>query len=142
MKLFFDANVIFSAAHRDEGRAQSLVAMARAGACELLTSTHALEEARRNLRLKSSGFEIRLESLIAQATVVPEAPAVIVAWAREQGLPPNDAPILAAAVHAGAGLLVTGDERDFGRLFDRVLRGTRIATPAKALDIVLKAAGA
>ncbi len=141
MKLFLDANVIFSAAHRDEGRSQSLVALARAGACTLLTSAHALEEARRNLRLKSSGFEPRFEALIALATVVPEAPAVIVAWAREQGLPPNDAPILAAAIHAQANLLVTGDTRDFGQLFDQELRGTRIVTPAKALDVVLKAAG-
>lgn len=142
MKLFLDANVIFSAAHRGQGRSQSLVALARAGACTLLTSAHALEEARRNLRLKSSGFENRLESLVGLSTVVAEAPAILVAWAKEHGLPPNDAPILAAAVHARADLLVTGDGRDFSHLFDRVLRGTRIATPAKALDIVLKAADA
>ena len=141
MKLFLDANVIFSAAHRSEGRSQSLVALASAGTCKLLTSAHALEEAGRNLRLKSSGFETRLESLVGLSKVVPEGPAVLVAWATERGLPPNDAPILAAAIHAQADLLVTGDTRDFGHLFDQVLRGTRIVTPAKALDIVLKATG-
>ena len=56
MKLFLDANVIFSAAHREEGRSQDLVALARVGLCELLASAHALEEARRNLQLKSAGF--------------------------------------------------------------------------------------
>jgi predicted nucleic acid-binding protein len=142
VKLFLDANVIFSAAHRDEGRSQDLVALARGGVSELLASAHALEEARRNLELKSEGFERRLEKALEQIKVVAEAPAALVEWARAQGLPLNDAPILAAAVHAHADLLVTGDSRDFGHLFGRALRGTRVVTPAAALDLVLKGAGA
>ena len=141
MKLYLDANVIFSAAHREEGRAQDLVALARGGHCDLLTSTHALEEARRNLQLKSSGFERRLMQALVQVTVVVEAPAALVDWARELGLPLKDAPILAAAVHANADLLVTGDTRDFGHLFGTTLRGTRVVTPASAIDLVLKEAG-
>ena len=140
MKLFLDANVIFSAAHREEGRSQDLVALARAGQCELLASKHAIEEARRNLELKSAGFERRLAKTLAQVTIVAEAPAALVEWARAQGLPLKDAPILAAAVSAKADLLVTGDSRDFGHLFGQVLRGTRVITPAAALDLVLKAA--
>jgi uncharacterized protein len=142
VKLFLDANVIFSAAHRDEGRSQDLVALARGGLCELLASVHALEEARRNLELKSAGFERRLEKALEHTKVVAEAPAALVEWARAQGLPLKDAPILAAAVHAHADLLVTGDSRDFGHLFGRALRGTRVVTPAAALDLVLKGAGA
>ena len=141
MKLFLDANVVFSAAHRDEGRSQSLVALARAGACKLITSAHALEEARRNLVLKSSGHERRFESMLKRMTVVAEAPAALVAWAQAQGLPSKDAPILAAAIHASADLLVTGDNRDFGHLFGQELRGTRIVTPAAALDLVLASRG-
>ena len=141
MKLYLDANVIFSAAHREEGRAQDLVALARGGHCELITSAHALEEARRNLELKSAGFEHRLAEALAQIRVVAEAPAPLVEWAQAQDLPLKDAPILAAAVHAKADLLVTGDTRDFGHLFGRVLRGTRGVTPASAIDLVLKEAG-
>lgn len=142
MKLFLDANVIFSAAHRDEGRSQDLVALARGGLCKLLASAHALEEARRNLELKSAGFERRLEKALEHTELVAEAPAALVEWARAQGLPLKDAPILAAAVHAHADLLVTGDSRDFGHLFGRALRGTRVVTPAAALDLVLKRPGA
>jgi predicted nucleic acid-binding protein len=141
VKLFLDANVVFSAAHREEGRAQDLVALARSGHCELLTSTHALEEARRNLELKSAGFENRLAAALAQITVVAEAPADLVVWAQEHGLPLKDAPILAAAVHTKSDLLVTGDTRDFGHLFGTTLRGTRVVTPASAIDLVLKEAG-
>lgn len=142
MKLYLDANVIFSAVHREEGRAQELVALARGGHCGLITSAHALEEARRNLQLKSAGFEHRLAEALAQITVVAEAPAAEVEWAQAQGLPLKDAPILAAAVHAKAELLVTGDARDFGHLLRRTLRGTLIVTPAVAIDLVLKDAGA
>jgi predicted nucleic acid-binding protein len=138
VKLFLDANVIFSAAHRAEGRAQDLVALASAGLCELLASNHSVEEARRNLELKSAGFERRLAHALARTAIVAEAPAALVEWAQSQGLPLKDAPILAAAVSARAELLVTGDSRDFGHLFGQVLRGTRIIAPAAALDLVLK----
>lgn len=141
MRLFLDANVIFSAAHREEGRAQDLVALARAGRCQLLTSTYALKEARRNLEVKSEEFEARLVDTLAQTTIVGEAPAALVNWAQEQRLPSKDAPVLAAAVHATVDLLVTGDNRHFGHLFGHIVRGTRVVTLASALDIVLKNAG-
>jgi predicted nucleic acid-binding protein len=137
LKLFLDANVVFSAAHGEEGRAQALVALARAGRCVLCVSGHALEEARRNLRLKSSGHAPRLERLLQAVSLVPEAPHALVAWAGELGLPPNDAPILAAAVHAQADLLVTGDQRDFGRFYGQRLRGVKVVRPAQALQAIL-----
>lgn len=62
---------------------------------------------------------------------------MLFAWASEQGLPPKDAPILAAAVQARADLLVTGDSRDFGPFFGRTLRGVKVVTPAQALAAVL-----
>ena len=138
MRLFFDANVVFSAAHQEQGRAQAIAALARGGRCTLLVSAHALEEARRNLALKSAGHEPRLERLLASVSLVPEAPAALVAWAGAQGLPPKDAPILAAAVHARADFLVTGDSRDFGHLFGLTLRGVKVATPAQALAALLR----
>lgn len=141
MRLFLDANVIFSAAHTQEGRAQDLIALARVGFCTLVTSPHALEEARRNLALKSRGHEPRLAAALAQVSLVAEAPAVLVQWAQAQGLPLKDAPILAAAVSAAAEYLVTGDARDFGHLYDQALRGVTTVTPAKALALVLGAAG-
>lgn len=137
MKLFLDANVVFSAAHQAEGRAQALVALANAGRCALVTSAHALEEARRNLELKSRGFEKRLAASLGSVAIVGEAPGDLVAWAGGEGLPPKDAPILAAAVHCGAAFLVTGDARDFGHLYGRTLQGVKVVTPAQALQAVL-----
>lgn len=137
MRLFLDANVVFSAAHTAGGRAQHLVALAGAGHCELVTSAQGLEEARRNPALKSAGDEARLGSALEAVVLVGEAPRELVAWAAAQGLPAKDAPILAAAVHSGAELLVTGDARDFGRFYGRTLRGVRVVTPKDALAAVL-----
>ena len=141
MKLFLDANVVFSAAHRAEGRAQEIIALAVASKCIVVTSRHALDEARRNLERKSRGFEARLAALLDRVELVVEAPATIVEWARSEGLPNQDASVLAAAVHAKADLLVTGDRRDFGRFYDQTLRGVQVVALVRALDILLKRAG-
>ena len=141
MKLFLDANVVFSAAHREAGRSQELIALAVAKRYTVMTSRHALEEARRNLEFKSRGFEKRLARLLERVVLVGEAPSALVEWARGEGVPSPDASILAAAVHAGADLLVTGDARDFGRFYGRTLHGTQVITPARGLDILLKHAG-
>jgi predicted nucleic acid-binding protein len=137
VKVFLDANIVFSAVHQQEGRAQSLLLLARVGHCDLLVSEHALEEARRNLARKSHSFEKRLEDLLAMTEVVAEAPASLVRWALEQGLPLKDAPILAAAMHANADLLATGDRRDFGHLYGKTLRGVRVLSLAMAIKTVL-----
>jgi len=142
LKIFLDANVVFSAAHREEGRVQELIALAATKQHTVMTSRHALEEARRNLEIKSRGFEKRLARFLERVVLVGEAPGAVVEWARREGLPLQDASILAAAAHAGADLLVTGDARDFGPFYGRVLRGAEVITPKRALDIVLKHAGA
>jgi predicted nucleic acid-binding protein len=137
MRLFLDANVVFSAAHSPDGRARALFRLARKGQCELLSSPHAIEEARRNIRIKYPEKSDDLEALVSELHVTPEATPPAVAWARKQSLPLEDAPILAAAVEAAADLLVTGDRTHFGRFFGKSLRGVGIATPAKALRKLL-----
>lgn len=141
MRIFLDANVLFSAAHSDAGRAHALVRLAEAGYCSLLSSGHALEEATRNLRRKSRDFEERLGYVTQQTEIVAEAPQSVVRWAAGLGVSANDAPILAAAVHATAEYLATGDQRDFGPLFGRVLRGVKVITLGQAVDLVLRRAG-
>ena len=138
MRLFLDANVLFTAAHNREGRSAALVALARRGFCSLHTSPHALEEARRNLRLKLPEKEAAaLETLLEAISVEGEASTPLVQWALEQGLPTKDAPILASAVATRADLLVTGDRKHFGPLYGASLRGVEIVTPAEALARLL-----
>ena len=137
MRLFLDANVLFTAAHNPEGRSAALVILARRGFSSLHTSPHALEEARRNLRVKAPRDVDALEKLLEAISVEGEASAPLVSWALEQGLPLKDAPILAGAVGADADLLVTGDRKHFGHLYGATLRGVEIVTPAEALARLL-----
>jgi len=67
-----------------------------------LTSPHALEEARRNLEAKRPEALDCLQRVREQVQMVPEAPMALVRKALAEGLPPKDAPILAAAWSAGA----------------------------------------
>ena len=52
MKLFLDANVLFTAAHNPRGKAAMLVEPAAQGYWSLHSSSHAVDEARRNLGRK------------------------------------------------------------------------------------------
>jgi predicted nucleic acid-binding protein len=137
MRLFLDANVIFTAAHNPGGRSSALFELARRGACVLSTSPHAAAEAQRNIQVKYPDTLPRLQALMSQVETVPEASPAGVAWAIEQGLPLKDAPVLAAAVACGAGMLVTGDRTHFGHLFGRKIRALLVLTPANALARLL-----
>jgi predicted nucleic acid-binding protein len=140
MKLFLDANILFSAAHSEDSHAYLLVRFAEAGYCVILGSPHAIGEATRNLELKSRDFHGRFARILRRIERVPEAPAELVQWAAAQGLPAKDAPILAAAAHARADLLVTGDRRHFGLIFGKILRGVHVATLGNAVELVVKSA--
>lgn len=137
MRLFLDANVLFSAAHNPRGRAKNLFVLAQEGSCVLLTSPHAVTEARRNIQLKYPAKSLALEALIRELSVEVEATSENVAWALEQGLVLKDVPILAAAVQAQAALLVTGDRTHFGHLYGKIVRGVEVITLAEALARVL-----
>ena len=140
MRLFLDANILFSAAHGGEGRAGAILQLAGRGACDLVTSAHAGEEARRNVELKLPEALARLDEALRRVLISRESSPENVEWALAQGLPPKDAPILAAAADARADLLVTGDRTHFGFLHGRKIRGVEIVTPAAALGRLLRQA--
>jgi predicted nucleic acid-binding protein len=52
MRLFLDANVLFTAAHNPRGKATLVIELGNQGYWELYSSPYALEEARRNLERK------------------------------------------------------------------------------------------
>jgi len=138
MKLFLDANVLFTAAYSPKGMARALFDLADAGYCSLCTSAFALEEARRNLALKASAKLPGLERILPLLTIVPEPSPEKVTWAQGLPLPMKDAPIMSAAVACAADILVTGDRRDFGHLFGRNFGGLRVLSPREALEEALK----
>jgi len=114
MRLFLDANVLFTAAHNPNGKAALVIELGQAGLWQLASSAYALEEARRNLALKfPEGLE-RLDALAQGLRLSPEADNV----ACPEGLPAKDCPIYRAAYACRADILLTGDLRDFGFLMN------------------------
>jgi uncharacterized protein len=137
VRLFLDANILFSAAHRETGSVRVFFRLAEAGACELVSSTYAIDEARRNLARKYPEQVAELDRLMTHLSVCTEATPEAIAWAASHGLPPKDAPILAAAIQTGAAILVTGDQTDFGHLYGKALQGTTVLPPVAAIERVL-----
>ena len=126
LRVFLDANVLFSAAYREGA---GLLALWKRADVELLTSGYAAEEARRNLN--TADRRLRLETLLTAVRIASEAPHVSLPPGAR--LPEKDQPILRGAMGAGATHLLTGDLRDFGHLLGRRVGGLRIQTPGEFL---------
>ena len=125
-RLFLDANVLFSAAHREDS---GLLRIWELEDVELVTSAYAFEEARRNLDTEDQLG--RLQELIRNLQIVPES---AVDLPDGVGLSQKDVPILQAAIAAEASHLVTGDRKDFGPYFGHKLAGVSIMTPRAYLN--------
>ncbi len=141
MKLFLDANVLFTAAYSPDGISRDIFYLAEAGYCSLHTSAFALEEARRNLALKAPVKIPTLNRLLSQLTIGAEPPPAIVQLALKIPLASKDAPIMAAAIASAVDILVTGDRRDFGHLFGKNTEGVRVLSPKEALEELLLCGG-
>lgn len=127
-RVFLDANVLFSAAYREEN---GLLRLWSSPHREILTSAYAVTEARRNLA--DPAALDRLDRLLAATTLVPEADSTM-AVPEGVELPVKDVPILLAAVACKATHLLTGDLRHFGILFHRTVEGVLILPPGEYLQ--------
>lgn len=136
-RCFLDANVIFTAAHNPDGNGRALFKLAARRRTVLVSSRYALEEAARNIALKYPRCVGEFDGLIGTLALVAETSRAQMELAATYGLPDKDVPILAAAIAAGASLLVTGDRRDFGHLYGKRVEGVAVVTPADAVSIIL-----
>lgn len=117
-RLFLDANVLFTAAHRPQGKAAFLFQAAAdlsPAPWMLLSSAYAVEEARRNLAAKFPEALAGWPALLNQLQIVPQpaTPRLVL------DLPEKDQPIWAAAHAVRATHLLTGDIKDFGPHMNR-----------------------
>ena len=136
MKMFLDANVIFTAAYSAKGLSRGLFRLAGAGKCTLCTSAFAHEEAVKNIRKKAPDKLADLTTLMKQVKILPEPHPHWVVRAERLPLTGKDAPVLAAAFQGKVDIFVTGDRRDFGHLLGRALEGVKTLKPADALEVV------
>jgi predicted nucleic acid-binding protein len=126
-RVFLDANILFSAAYREES---GLLCLWRLSGMELVTSDYAAQEALANLNEPAQ--RERLARLLKAVKVhphsqsLPPLPSGIM-------LPDKDAPILQAAIGTASVVLLTGDVAHFGRYYGKTIGGVRILPPADFL---------
>jgi len=127
MRIFLDANILFSAAFSG-GAVRRLISELQNASCTLIADNYVIEEACRNLSIQRPDAVPFLQLLIKSLKIVPtrrssaEIPPDI-------QLPEKDIPVLAGAIAAGCDILMTGDSRHFGHLFGRSIGGVTIRSP-------------
>ena len=136
MRIFLDANILFSAA-KSAGAMRELLARTSAAGHTLCADVYVEAEARRNIEIKQPARLPALDAVLVHVEVAayrhaalpPEVAAL---------LPEKDRPVLAAAIRMGCEALVTGDRTHFGTLYGRVVEGVVIHSPrtlAEALGL-------
>ncbi|MBI3293602.1 MAG: hypothetical protein HYZ71_02600 [Deltaproteobacteria bacterium] len=115
MKIFLDANVIFTAAHNPSGKAAFLLRLKVPERWKLVTCVLAMEEAERNLPIKFPKGVGELKKIVGRMGLV----ATVVEGECPIELPPKDTPIFLSARQAGCSHLLTGDLKDFGRFMNQ-----------------------
>lgn len=123
-RVFLDANVLFSAANREQSALTRLWIIPDAA---LITSYYAIDEARRNLDEPEQ--QARRAQLVAGMEILQNEDVAGLEIV-DVDLPSKDWPILWAAVNASSTHLLTGDVRHFGPYFGRSIGGVRIMKPA------------
>ena len=135
MRVFLDANVLFSAAKSD-GAVRALLRLLVDGGHECWADDYIVAEARRNLAAQGADALHVLEALLAHAHIArglaagPPAPATD--W-----LPPRDRPVLAAAIRLCCDVLVTGDRTHFGAGYGRAFDGVTLHSPRTLAEVLL-----
>jgi predicted nucleic acid-binding protein len=114
MRMFLDANVLFTAAHNPKGKAALVITLGSEGLFQLATSAYAREEARRNLERKAPVCLPEFSRQLSKLRLVADNPSILC----PADLAEKDWPIYRAAHACKATVLLTGDHRDFGFLMN------------------------
>jgi len=135
MRIFLDANVLFSAAKSD-GAVRQLLRLLEKSGHECCVDGYVIEEARRNLVAKAPDRVVVLDGLLSRMTT-SGAQRVDAALETSLPLPAKDRPVLSAAIRQRCSALVTGDRTHFGPLYGRTIRGVTIHSPRSLAEALL-----
>ena len=136
MRVFLEANIVFSAAKSD-GAIRLLLDLLVTRRHECWIDEYVLEEARRNLAAKFPAAMGRLEALVAQfkigATSAPVGLVEMLAW-----LPAKDRPVLLSAMRLRCDVLVTGDRKHFGSGYGKTFDGVTVYSARSLAEVILR----
>lgn len=136
MRIFLDANILFSAAN-PSGSIRQLLNVVRAAGHQCWADEQVIREAHRNLFLKQPERIPDFEHLLGEthfASKLPNMPLSLM----ETPLPENDCRVLAAAIANACEAFVTGDQTHFGPLYGKTVRGVKICSPRQLAESIVK----
>jgi len=135
-RAFLDTNVIFSALYSPSGPPADILRLHIEGKIQMVVSRQILEELARTIAAKlpsAATATVQTFLLNAPPEVVADPPLPSVKrWARL--VDPVDAPVIAAAVEAGADYFVTGDEGFLGKASEIAKRGIAVLSPRQFIE--------
>ena len=137
MRVFLDANILFSAAKSD-GAVRLLLDLLLEAGHDCCVDGYVVEEARRNLAAKAPHGVAALEAMASRfhRSGFQHADRALEATLP---LPAKDQPVLAAAIRHGCGALVTGDRSHFGALYGKTFSGVKIHSPRSLAEALFSA---
>ena len=122
MKVFLDANILFSGSVSESRIAKLIEIVKKHGEC--VTNLYAIEEAKKNIERKKygsiQGLEFLLENVSVSNELILNVPVELKA---------KDIPILGGAIALNCTHLLTGDKRDFGFLYGKRVENVLIVCP-------------
>ena len=137
IRIFLDANVLYSAANSPNGLNAAIFEVAdNREDVELVANKYVWGEAEINLMDRSlSQARARLQTLVEdRLTISPMPPFELTQHLKPRVPDPADAPVLAGAVSAEADWLVTSNSNDFECLYETTVEGVLVLRPKSAFD--------
>ena len=130
MRVFLDANILFSAAMPDSLTRELLDVVLRHA--KAITNQHAWEEARRNIEHKRPHLAGAFNALKPRIKFTDEFKEII-----KPVLPDKDRPIIGGAVGSRCTHLWTGDKRHFGSLYGHTVQSVKIVSGVMLADEIM-----
>jgi predicted nucleic acid-binding protein len=127
MRVFLDANILFSAA-KSAGAVRALLEELLRLGHDCCADAYVVEEARRNLVAKAPAAGAALDHLLRRVSVAALQPSGALPG-EAQALPEKDRPVFAGAMRSGCDVLLTGDRTHFGAWFGKRIAGVAIHSP-------------
>jgi uncharacterized protein len=135
VRLFLDANIIFSAALTD-GAVRRLLHDLKHGNHILVMDEYVWEEARRNLQIYRPAAIKDLHELAVMFQIAG-AETGSLSMNIPPEIPEKDIPVLRSAAANRCNMLITGDRTHFGSCFGKQIAGITIVSPRQAAERLL-----
>lgn len=130
MRIFLDANILFSAA-KSNGAVRQLLADLHAEGHTLVADGYVVVEAQRNIAAKAAGDSGDYLQALLLRIDVNAVQYTASAGSAAHWLPEKDRPVLLAAIACRCDVLVTGDRTHFGPGYGKTFDGVTVYSPVQ-----------